>query len=170
MKGIDQPTIKCRILALTRQILICDVGHDTMKKIIIPALFIVAAAGGYLLLAPIFAVNRIPSIADEHLLLKETEQMVGDWLAAGRESEAFTGYPQQVPDTQWPDSVKQLRPVRVWMEPRGVTIVTSSGGIDSSFGIFVATKELDQGTLAKMNGVLKFRKISDRIYRYSEKE
>ena len=142
----------------------------TKKSVLIATLMLVIAAIGILLIAPILNTSRIPTISDPQQLRDDTATMVQQWIEQNAENRRADGFVDEVPSNQWPDTVKSLQPIRVTVAKHGVTIVTSTGGIDSSFGIFVALTEPDEATLIRMKKSAHLRRLDERIYRWDEKE
>ena len=106
-----------------------------------------------------FPIRRIPAVDDKKRLRAQSEA-----LARTRLADEPAVQQASIPRHQWPDSIRRLDPQGVRFDRHGIWIITSCDSVDSMYGLFVTTQELDKDALAEVFRGLEYRRRSDGIY------
>ena len=97
-----------------------------------------------------------PNITNADLLRTESAAIIGN--------EEFS----RIPQTKWPESIKDLNPMYVYAGTNYVRVIISGGGIDAGYGILIYPD--GRGEAEKQTGRRVLEKISDGIFRYENIE
>jgi len=101
------------------------------------------------LMYPFHSVNQPPKVHDAKQLVSDCQELI-DLHSQGKLTIVTEGGRQlnSIVSEQWPASIASLRPICVYVDNERVTILTSTGGIDPSFGYMIP--KLEGNTLSQI--------------------